>query len=110
MELGYTTTVSDESGNPLAGIELRCERETAPIVVSEEDGNATFAIVTMHSPGCHYQRCTHLVFSDPRGLFHALNATVYQTNHKIAVLQRREERDPEPASGKDELVETSETP
>jgi hypothetical protein len=95
-ELKYMTTINDESGHPLQGIELRCDRESDPIAVSDKDGNASFTVGTQKSPGCGYLRCNHLVFSDTRGLFETLNAVMHVTNNNVTVLQSREEPDPGP--------------
>jgi hypothetical protein len=91
-ELIYTTTINDESGYALQGIELRCDLESDPIVVSDKDGNASFTIVTSRNQ-CGYYRCRHLIFSDTGRLFDELNTTAEQTNHKVTVLHRREDPD-----------------
>jgi len=97
-ELKYTTTVNDESGHPLQGIELRCDSESDPIAISDKDGDASFTIITQQSPGCGYRRCNHLTFSDTRGLFKTLNAVMWATNDNVTVLQGRERPNPGPPS------------
>ena len=87
-ELTYTTTINDESGFALQGIELRCDRESDPIVVSDKDGNASFTIVTRRNR-CGYHRCRALVFCDPEGVFEDLNTTPERTNHNVTVLQHQ---------------------
>lgn len=90
VDLKYATTVIDESGHPLQGIQLQCDREPDSIAVSDKDGNVSFAISTMQSPGCGYRRCNHLVFSDTGSNFEILNTTFYVTNNNVTVLRIRE--------------------
>ena len=99
VEINYTTTLSDEDGKPIAGIELRCDSEADPITVSDDNGDINLSIVTKKSPGCGFARCRNAVFSDPGGYFQELKVRdLLQMKQKTTVLQHRQEGDPETVS------------
>jgi len=84
-----STVITDATGKPLAGIQVTCKGEATPIAVSGQDGKAAFTIETRHSPGCNYERCTNLVFSDPLGVHATREATVFEANNQTLALTTR---------------------
>lgn len=76
--LQYGATVVDaESSEPIPGVTLRCDDETEIRATSDAEGKVAFEVETRYSPGCHYERCTHLLFHDPAGIHADLETTSY---------------------------------
>ena len=86
--LSFSTSVVDSDGAAIEAVTLTCHGETAPITQSDASGVLAFEIDTMESPGCHYRRCTNLLFSDPQGRFADHLTTVYLANGQTVTLER----------------------
>jgi hypothetical protein len=85
--LSFEGRIVDASGAPIEGVALTCSGEDAPVAQSDATGRLAFTIDTMNSPGCHYQRCTNLRFSDSRGRFADRETTVYVANGATLTLE-----------------------
>lgn len=65
-------------GGALAGIQVSCVGSTAVMDVSDQSGAFEFELMTQESPGCGYQNCNNLVFTDPSGALQSKELTVWQ--------------------------------
>ena len=84
--LAFATRLQDNAGQPASGIDATCHGDSTPIAHSDAQGRLSFEIDTPYSPGCHWQRCTNLSFSDPQHRFADKPTTVFLANGKTVTL------------------------
>jgi hypothetical protein len=80
--LEYEATVIDiQTDTPVAGVEVYCLGEDAPISTSDDAGLIGFSIETMLSPGCGYDRCNNLRFHATVGPYVDHEEPVLESNN-----------------------------
>jgi len=86
IELDFVAYVFDSNGNPVEGIALTCKAENVARGISDKNGFISFKLKTEFSPGCQYQSCTNMIFSDEKARYKNVEATIFQSNGKTIVL------------------------
>lgn len=65
--LSVSGSTRSPDGGALAGINVSCRGDTAVMDVTDAYGAFDFHLATQESPGCGFQTCNNLVFTDPGG-------------------------------------------
>ena len=79
--------LNGKTGEPAAGIEVYCDKESDPIAMSDAMGKVAFSVNTLTSPGCGPERCKDVRFHDPTGALADTTGTYYEHNGKDVTMQ-----------------------
>lgn len=94
-DVTYSTTVDDENGNPLEGIEVYCRGEETPWATTDALGQVALTITSECSPGCGCQEtpCEYWRFVDPEGNLEPIELIYREVDNQTVTMRPLGETD-----------------